>query len=154
MGNYNIPEKLKIIRDKFNVTQAEFAEKIGMKQSQYSLVENGKQDIQLKTISEIYDKYGVSPVWMLMTGDTIPTDKEIIMGMKTSKTFRDEAKQELIPDRENNNISLSSEAWEMIKQQIQIISSQQEVIKSQQRALEFFSAKSDFTDIPPSANIG
>ena len=89
MDNFHIPEKLKILRDTFRLTQLEMAEKLGMKQSQYSLLENGKQNIQMDKIGALFDNLGVSPVWMMLYGDSIPTDRETILGLKSSKTINE-----------------------------------------------------------------
>lgn len=96
MDIFRVPEKLKILRETFNLTQSEMADKLNMKQSQYSLIENGKQVIQLEKIGALYNNLGVSPVWMLMTGDDIPIDRNIITGMTKSKKFDIDNKLEIV----------------------------------------------------------
>lgn len=53
-----IGEKLKAERQKIGMTQEQLAEKIGTKKSFISRVENGHVDIQLSTLSRIFNGLG------------------------------------------------------------------------------------------------
>lgn len=53
-----IGERLKEERTKIGMTQAQLAEKIGTKKSFISRVENGRTDIQLSTLSRIFNGLG------------------------------------------------------------------------------------------------
>lgn len=109
MNDFNIPEKLKIIRDVFGLKQSQLAEILEMKQSQYSLLETGKATIALEKIGVLNEKLNISPVWIMMQGNSIPTEKNIITGMKSTLSI------------ENDSVSFPSDAWEMIKSQQRII---------------------------------
>ena len=52
------------------------------------------------------------------------------------------------------SVSISTEAWNMINQQMQIIKDQQETIKSQQKTIEFFSKKVGHAQNVRDANVG
>ncbi|MEA4978619.1 MAG: helix-turn-helix transcriptional regulator [Petrimonas sp.] len=119
---------LKKFREDKGLTQSQIGLMFGTGQANISMLEKDNRDITAEQYQILIAEYGEQEILKYVVNDDKPSNNDVV--------------------------SISIEAWEMIKQQIQIISSQQEVIKSQQRALEFFSAKSDFTDIPPSANIG
>lgn len=56
--------KLKIIRQALSLSQKDFADKIGIKQSYYSALELGKKDISTSKVLQIlFDKIGVNPEW-------------------------------------------------------------------------------------------
>lgn len=136
MDSFKISEKVKILREVFNLTQSQLADILGMKQSQYSLVENGKQSLPLSKLDLLYEKLGVSPAWMIMTGD-FPADKESITGLTGARI----------------QTSGDSDAIEAIKLQAKVISEQQETIKAQQQTISFFTKK-DGADNAQDANAG
>jgi len=74
--SFNISDKLKLIRKKLGFTQQEMADKLEMKQSQYSLIERGIADFQLYKIENII-KLGVSPVWFLSNKENIINNDKI-----------------------------------------------------------------------------
>lgn len=53
-----IGERLKLERQKVGMTQEQLAQKIGTKKSFISRVENGRTDIQLSTLSRIFNGLG------------------------------------------------------------------------------------------------
>lgn len=53
-----IGERLKLERQKAGMTQEQLAQKIGTKKSFISRVENGRTDIQLSTLSRIFNGLG------------------------------------------------------------------------------------------------
>lgn len=59
----DIGSKLKTVRTKLNLTQEEFAEKLGVKQSQYSLIEKNKAGLPLPKLNILFTDYGISAEW-------------------------------------------------------------------------------------------
>ena len=55
--------RLKAVRLKLNMTQFEFAEKLGVKQSFYSLCESNKAFLALTKSEVLFKDFGVSPQW-------------------------------------------------------------------------------------------
>lgn len=61
-------ERIKQIRREQGLTQAEFAERIGLKQNSIALIESGKRNISDQAVLSICREYGVNEEW-LRTGD-------------------------------------------------------------------------------------
>ena len=57
--------RLKQFRQKYNLTQAEAAESIGIDQRQWSRYENEVNELPIRYLKEICIKYKVSANWML-----------------------------------------------------------------------------------------
>ena len=57
--------RLKELRKEKNLSQAEFASKIGMQQQQYSRYEKGEREPQLKHIRKICKQFEISADWLL-----------------------------------------------------------------------------------------
>lgn len=60
--------RIKEIRKSLNIFQKDFAEKIGLKQSSFSDIENGKAPVTERTIIAICSKFNVNEKW-LRTGE-------------------------------------------------------------------------------------
>ena len=67
--------RLKELREQKGLTQAEFANQIGMLQQQYSRYEKGEREPQLKHIRRICRKFDVSADWLLGLTQTAGGDK-------------------------------------------------------------------------------
>ena len=63
-----IGDRIKEFRKIHNLTQAEFAEKIGLKQAVIGMYENGTRNIIDRNITLICEKFGLSEAW-LRTGE-------------------------------------------------------------------------------------
>ena len=61
-------KRIKQIRRELGLTQAEFAERIGLKQNSIALIESGKRNISDQAVLSICREYGVNEEW-LRTGD-------------------------------------------------------------------------------------
>lgn len=61
--------RIKEVRQKLNLTQAEFAEMIGLSQNYIALIETGKRVPSSRTVSDICRVFGVSLDW-LKTGES------------------------------------------------------------------------------------
>lgn len=62
--------RLKELRTSLRISQAAFADKIGMLQQQYSRYETGEREPQLKHIKKICSEFNVSADWLLGLSDT------------------------------------------------------------------------------------
>ncbi len=64
-GKKNMPygHNLRLIRDTLGLTQAEISEKLGIKQSYYSNMEQGKKGVSANVINMIFNKLNISPSW-------------------------------------------------------------------------------------------
>ena len=67
--------RLKELRKKNNLSQAEFASKIGMQQQQYSRYEKGEREPQLKHIRRICKQFDISADWLLGLDQTDKGEK-------------------------------------------------------------------------------
>jgi len=56
-------QKIKIIRKILGLSQEEFASKIGMKQRNYSYLENGQYELSYKILRSIIEIYDVNLCW-------------------------------------------------------------------------------------------
>jgi transcriptional regulator with XRE-family HTH domain len=56
-------KKIKEVRESLQMTQAEFASELGVKQSYYSEIERGKKDLTSKMLRTLFLKLGISPLW-------------------------------------------------------------------------------------------
>lgn len=61
-------KRIKQIRRELGLTQAEFAERIGLKQNSIALIESEKRNISDQAVLSICREYGVNEEW-LRTGD-------------------------------------------------------------------------------------
>lgn len=61
--------RIKAVRQKFGLTQAQFAERISLSQNYIALIETGKRDPSDRTISDICREFGVSLDWLKNGGD-------------------------------------------------------------------------------------
>lgn len=59
-----INDRIKQIRNLANLTQTEFAEKIGLTKNYISLVENGQRAPSDRTINDICREFGVNETWL------------------------------------------------------------------------------------------
>lgn len=63
---HNFPNNLKHLRESKNLTQAQAAELLGMKQQSYQKIESGKApDIKISTLKNICSTFGVSADWLI-----------------------------------------------------------------------------------------
>ncbi len=65
MVNISIGEKLKEIRLDNVLTQKEFSKELGVKQSYYSDLENGKREISTNVIRLLSERFHISSDWLL-----------------------------------------------------------------------------------------
>lgn len=95
----NTGEKLKFVRKKLGFTQQQMAEKLNIKQSQYSLMERDMADIQMDKVGKLVD-LGVSPVWFISQNDDIIYNQKIAFDLNYV---------------EHSNIEVEDSAFKMTK---------------------------------------
>lgn len=87
-------ERLKKLRKLLSLSQKEFAEKIGIKQSSYSSIEKGRRSLADRYIKSICMAYNVNEQW-LRTGEgqiflSSPQERELVKIFKNlSPVFQD-----------------------------------------------------------------
>lgn len=64
-------DRIKTIRQSANLTQAQFAEKIGLSRNFVAMIEIGQREPSERTLNDICRIFGVDPVW-LRTGEGEP----------------------------------------------------------------------------------
>lgn len=69
-----VSQKLRLIRERLNLSQKEMAEKLNLQQSQYSLMEKGKVDFRMDKVQHLID-LGISPVWFISSNDKTVNDE-------------------------------------------------------------------------------
>lgn len=56
--------RIKLIRQNENMTQSQFAEKIGLSRNYVAMIEIGQRDPSDRTVSDICRIFGVNPAWL------------------------------------------------------------------------------------------
>lgn len=69
-----VSQKLRLIRERLNLSQKEMAEKLDLQQSQYSLMERGKVDFRMDKVQHLIN-LGISPVWFISSNDKTVNDE-------------------------------------------------------------------------------
>jgi transcriptional regulator with XRE-family HTH domain len=59
-----INERILIAREKLNLTQSDFAERIGLKQAVIGLYENGKRNVTDRVINDICREFNINENWL------------------------------------------------------------------------------------------
>lgn len=75
MEVFNLNERIRLLRRSLNLTQQEFAERIGMKQNSIALIESGKRNISDQALLSICREFGVNEEWLRHdTGEMLVPD--------------------------------------------------------------------------------
>lgn len=61
----SIHERIKMIREKFDLTQEEFGERISLSRPQITLMEAGKRQLSERTANDICRVFGVNQEWLI-----------------------------------------------------------------------------------------
>ncbi len=92
----SIGERIKFLRNKLELNQTDFAEKIGFKQTAIGLWENGQRSVSDSAIILICEKYGVSEEWLRNgTGEMFAESDESILS-ELSKEYNLDGMQRLV----------------------------------------------------------
>lgn len=57
-------QRIKDVRKSLNLTQSKFAEHLGLTQTAYSMIENGKRPLSNKYIKIICSEFGINENWL------------------------------------------------------------------------------------------
>ncbi|MGF0032528.1 helix-turn-helix domain-containing protein [Bariatricus sp. SGI.154] len=90
-------ERIKEVRKSLGLTLDKFGERIGLKKSAVSLIENGKNSVTDANIKAICREFGVDYIW-LTTGDGemfVDTDDDFIERIDRIMAGEDEARKNL-----------------------------------------------------------
>lgn len=90
-------ERIKEVRKSLGLTLEKFGERIGLKKSAVSLIENGKNSVTDANVKAICREFGVDYIW-LTTGDGemfIDTDDDFIERIDRIMAGEDEARKNL-----------------------------------------------------------
>lgn len=103
-SEYLINDRIKLIRKhpKISLTQEAFGERIGLKKSSLSLIENGINNVTQQTILSICREFNVNENWLKYgEGDmfiTLTHDEEVAMYVQDMLDDTDDEISELIKD--------------------------------------------------------
>jgi transcriptional regulator with XRE-family HTH domain len=61
----SIHERIKMIRERFDLTQEEFGERISLSRPQITLMEAGKRQLSERTANDICRVFGVNQEWLI-----------------------------------------------------------------------------------------
>lgn len=65
MTRVSIHERIKMIRERFDLTQEEFGERISLSRPQITLMEAGKRQLSERTANDICRVFGVNQEWLI-----------------------------------------------------------------------------------------
>jgi transcriptional regulator with XRE-family HTH domain len=68
-GNHAIGGRLATLREKFGLSQRDFAAKLGVSLRAYQNYERGEREIPAGLIRALYEVFRVQPIWLLLGGD-------------------------------------------------------------------------------------
>ncbi len=109
-------EKLKKIRTALELSQADFAEKLGIKQAYYSEMERGVKGVSKKVSTILISNFKVSEKWWaLEEGDIFSVKNAIISGIEYMKTSGGLVKKTGLHYQNKWNEQLGKEAPEVKK---------------------------------------
>ena len=81
----NIKERIKTVREKTGLSQAKFAESLGLKSFTIKDIEIGKQKISVALAEKIRDVYGVNFEWLLTGKGEIYVKNQAIQSLQDIK---------------------------------------------------------------------
>jgi transcriptional regulator with XRE-family HTH domain len=104
-------DRLRIVRKKIGITQAEFARRIGLTQTSMSMIQSGKSNLTDKNIKLMCITYSINEAWLLTGGGGMfvspsPYEKELL------DIFRklDDADQEFLLETTQNLLKRQKKA--------------------------------------------
>jgi transcriptional regulator with XRE-family HTH domain len=135
-----IGERIKLLRKEIGLTQAEFAEKIGLKQAAIGMLEKSIRNITDRNISQISTAFNVREEW-LRTGEG---EKELpLISNFLSDPSLDDADRTII----SGYLQLTVEQRKAIKEYIRQIAAQIESTDKQTEKEKELDTREDVTDI-------
>lgn len=106
-------ERLKEARKALDISQEEFASRIGMKGSSFSLLENGKRNITDRVIRDVCREFNVDYIWLTTGKGEMFASGEVEFARLVDRVMEDE--DEFVRSFFKTFASLSAEQWELLK---------------------------------------
>jgi transcriptional regulator with XRE-family HTH domain len=97
-----IAEKVRMARQAANLNQAELAEKIGIKRTSITNIENGQQKIQIYTLHLISETLHLPIFALLPTSDSLELDKNLLIANK--RVMTDEGLKQILTESDIENV--------------------------------------------------
>ncbi len=89
--NFDLNKRFRVIREIVDLNQADFAGKLGYKQSTISKIENNKTPVTDDIINEIHSVFQISKVWIKTGKGSVyhfdPNDDESLIEYLKKNTF-------------------------------------------------------------------
>ncbi|WP_418775332.1 helix-turn-helix domain-containing protein [Hominenteromicrobium sp.] len=106
-------ERLKEARKALDISQEEFASRIGMKGSSFSLLENGKRNITDRVIRDVCREFNVDYIWLTTGKGEMFASDEAEFARLVDRVMENE--DEFVRSFFETFASLSAEQWELLK---------------------------------------
>ncbi|MFR2840977.1 MAG: helix-turn-helix domain-containing protein [Acutalibacteraceae bacterium] len=106
-------ERLKEARKALDISQEEFASRIGMKGSSFSLLENGKRNITDRVIRDVCREFNVDYIWLTTGKGEMFASDEVEFARLVDRVMDNE--DEFVRSFFKTFASLSAEQWELLK---------------------------------------
>lgn len=106
-------ERLKEARKALDISQEEFASRIGMKGSSFSLLENGKRNITDRVIRDVCREFNVDYIWLTTGKGEMFASDEVEFARLVDRVM--DNKDEFVRSFFKTFASLSAEQWELLK---------------------------------------
>ncbi|MBS6702808.1 MAG: helix-turn-helix transcriptional regulator [Clostridiales bacterium] len=106
-------ERLKEARKALDISQEEFASRIGMKGSSFSLLENGKRNITDRVIRDVCREFNVDYIWLTTGKGEMFASDEVEFARLVDRVMENE--DEFVRSFFKTFASLSAEQWELLK---------------------------------------
>ena len=106
-------ERLKEARKALDISQEEFASRIGMKGSSFSLLENGKRNITDRVIRDVCREFNVDYIWLTTGKGEMFASDEVEFARLVDRVMDNE--DEFVRSFFKTFASLSAEQWDLLK---------------------------------------
>ena len=106
-------ERLKEARKALDISQEEFASRIGMKGSSFSLLENGKRNITDRVIRDVCREFNVDYIWLTTGKGEMFASDEVEFARLVDRVMENE--DEFVRSFFKTFASLRAEQWELLK---------------------------------------
>lgn len=106
-------ERLKEARKALDISQEEFASRIGMKGSSFSLLENGKRNITDRVIRDVCREFNVDYIWLTTGKGEMFASDEVEFARLVDRVMENE--DEFVRGFFKAFASLNVEQWDLLK---------------------------------------
>lgn len=106
-------ERLKEARKALDISQEEFASRIGMKGSSFSLLENGKRNITDRVIRDVCREFNVDYIWLTTGKGEMFASDEVEFARLVDRVM--DSEDEFVRGFFKAFASLNVEQWDLLK---------------------------------------